>query len=271
MVPMTGFKLTPNPTLAVEFPEVYIGMGLTAENVSEEFNVSREDQDEFAYHSHRKAAAALEEDRFAPQIAPIEVEIVIPGEKGKSAVKKFTHRVDEGVRPDTSIEGLARLRPVFKDGGTVTAGNSSQTNDGAAMLVVMSQAEAEKYGLKPMARLISYAVGGVRPDIMGVGPIAAIPKALDQAGMTLDEIGLIELNEAFASQAVAVIREVGLNPEITNVNGGAIALGHPLGCTGAKLTTQLLYEMPLRDVKYGMVTMCIGGGMGAAGIFENLQ
>jgi acetyl-CoA acyltransferase len=271
MVPMTGFKLTPNPTLAVEYPEMYIGMGLTAENVAEEFNISREDQDEFAYHSHRKAAAALKGSRFSDQIVPVEVEVVSPGENGKPEVKKFIHQMDEGVRADTSVEALARLRPVFKEGGTVTAGNSSQTNDGAAIVMVMSMAKAEELGIKPVARLISYAVGGVRPEIMGVGPIAAIPKALAKAGMTLDEIELIELNEAFASQSLAVIREVGINTEITNVNGGAIALGHPLGCTGAKLTTQLLYEMALRDVKLGMVTMCIGGGMGAAGIFENLQ
>jgi acetyl-CoA acyltransferase len=271
MVPMTGFKLTPNPTLAVEYPEIYVSMGITAENVADEYNVNREDQDEFAYNSHRKAAAAQAEARFAPQIVPIEYEVVIPGENGKQQVTKYTHTVDEGVRPDTTVEALAKLRPVFKEGGTVTAGNSSQTNDGAAMTMVMSLAKAEELGIKPLARLISYAVGGVRPEIMGVGPIAAIPKALKLADMSLDEIELIELNEAFASQSVAVIREVGINTEITNVNGGAIALGHPLGCTGAKLTTQLLYEMALRDVKYGMVTMCIGGGMGAAGIFENLQ
>ncbi|MBN2045134.1 MAG: acetyl-CoA C-acyltransferase [Anaerolineales bacterium] len=271
MVPMTGFKLTPNPTLSVEYPEMYINMGLTAENVADEFNVSREDQDEFAYHSQRKAAQALAEGKFTDQIVPVEFEVVSPGKDGKPVIEKFTHRVDEGVRADTTIEALSKLRPVFKEGGTVTAGNSSQTNDGAAMVMIMSLAKAAELGLKPLARLISYAVGGVRPDIMGVGPIAAIPKALALAGMSLDEIGLIELNEAFASQSVAVIREVGLNTEITNVNGGAIALGHPLGCTGAKLTTQLLYEMPLRDVQYGMVTMCIGGGMGAAGIFENLQ
>ena len=270
-VPMTGFKLTPNPTMAVEYPEVYINMGLTAENVAEEFSVNREDQDEFAYYSHKKAAAALEKDLFAPEIVPIEVEVVSPGENGQQKVDKFTHKVDEGVRADTTVEALARLRPVFKEGGTVTAGNASQTNDGAAMVMLMSRAKAEELGLKPLARLISYGVGGVRPEIMGVGPIAAVPKALARAGMSLDEIELIELNEAFASQGLAVIRNLGLNTEITNVNGGAIALGHPLGCTGAKLTTQLIYEMGRRGVKYGMVTMCIGGGMGAAGIFENLQ
>ncbi|MFN2145812.1 MAG: thiolase family protein [Anaerolineales bacterium] len=270
MVPMTGFHLTPNPTLAVEYPEMYVSMGITAENVADEFKVSREEQDEFAYHSHRKAAAALAEDRFGPQIVPIEVELVSPGEHGKEVVEKFIHRVDEGVRADTTVEALARLRPVFREGGSVTPGNSSQTNDGAAITMVMSLAKARELGLKPLARLITYAVGGVRPDIMGVGPIAAVPKALKLADMKLEEIELIELNEAFASQSVAVIRELGINTEITNVNGGAIALGHPLGCTGAKLTTQLLYEMELRDLRYGMVTMCIGGGMGAAGIFERL-
>lgn len=271
MVPMTGFKLTPNPTLAVEYPEVYISMGITAENVAEEFGVSREDQDEFAYGSHMKAAAAIEGGYFESQIAPVKVELVSPGENGKPSVKEFVHQVDEGVRADTTVEALGKLRAVFKEGGVVTAGNSSQTNDGAAMLMVMSLAKAEELGLKPLARFISFGVGGVRPEIMGVGPIVAIPKALEKAGMSLEDIELIELNEAFASQSLAVIREVGLNPEITNVNGGAIALGHPLGCTGAKLSTQLIYEMGRRGSKYGMVSMCIGGGMGAAGIFENLQ
>ncbi len=271
MVPMTGFKLTPNPTLAVNNPEVYMNMGLTAEKVAEEFSVSREDQDEFAYHSHMKAAAALEKGLFQPEIVPVTVDMVSPGPDGRLQQKSFIHKVDEGVRADTSLEVLAKLRPVFKEGGSVTAGNSSQTSDGAAMTMVMSMAKAEELGIKPLARLVSYAVAGVRPEIMGVGPIAAVPKALKKAGLSLDEIDLIELNEAFASQSLAVIRELGLNQEIVNVNGGAIALGHPLGCTGAKLTTQLIYEMKRRKSKYGMVTMCIGGGMGAAGIFENLQ
>jgi len=270
-VPMTGFKLTPNPTLAVEFPDVYLGMGLTAENVSEEFNISREDQDAFAYQSHKRAAAALEKDLFRPEIVPFEVEVISPGTNGKPQLTTYVHKVDEGVRGDTTIEALAKLRPVFKEGGTVTAGNASQTNDGAAMVMMMSLAKAEELGLKPMARFVSFGVGGVRPDIMGVGPIVAIPKALAKAGLSLDDIDLFELNEAFASQSLAVIREVGLDAEKVNVNGGAIALGHPFGCTGAKLTTQLLYEMGRRGSKYGMVTMCIGGGMGAAGIFENLQ
>jgi acetyl-CoA acyltransferase len=271
LVPMEGFKLTPNPTLAVEYPEVYIRMGLTAENVAEEYNVSREDQDAFAVTSHQRAAAALEKDLFAPEIVPFEVEIVEPGPDGKPVAKTYVHKVDEGVRPDTSIEALSKLRPVFKVGGTVTAGNASQTNDAAAAVMLMSVAKAEELGLKPLARFVSYAVGGVRPEIMGVGPIAAVPKALKKAGLELKDIDLIELNEAFASQAVAVIRELGMDPEIVNVNGGGIALGHPLGCTGAKLTTQLIYEMARRGSKYGMVTMFIGGGMGAAAIFENLQ
>ena len=232
---------------------------------------SREDQDAFAYQSHMRAAAALQKDLFAEEIVPFEVEIVSPGNNGKPKVTTYIHKVDEGVRPDTTIEALSKLRPVFKEGGTVTAGNASQTNDAAAMVMMMSLAKAEALGLKPMVRFISFAVGGVRPEIMGIGPIAAIPKALDKAGLSLDEIDLIELNEAFAAQSLAVIRELGLDTDKVNVNGGAIALGHPLGCTGAKLTTQLIYEMRRRKSKYGMVTMCIGGGMGAAGIFENLQ
>jgi len=270
-VPMTGFKMTPSPTQAIEHPEVYLGMGLTAENVAEEYHISREDQDTFAYQSHMKAAAALEKDLFRPEIVPVEVEIIMPGKNGKPELVSYVHSKDEGVRADTTVEALAKLRPVFKTGGTVTAGNASQTNDGAAMVMMMSLAKAEELGLKPLARFVTYGVGGVRPEIMGVGPIAAIPKALARAGLSLDEIDLIELNEAFAAQSLAVIRDQGIDPDKVNVNGGAIALGHPLGCTGAKLTTQLLYEMERRGSKYGMVTMCIGGGMGAAGIFENLQ
>lgn len=271
MVPMTGFKLTPNPTMAVEYPEVYINMGLTAENVAEEFKVSREDQDAFALRSHQKAAAALEKNLFEDEILPFEVEILSPGENGKPRVKKFIHKIDEGVRANSTLEGLARLKPVFKAGGTVTAGNASQINDGAAAVLMMSRTKVEELGLKPLAKFVSFAVGGVRPEIMGMGPINAIPKALEKAGLKKEDIDLIELNEAFAAQALAVIRELGLDEEKVNVNGGAIALGHPLGCTGAKLTTQLIYEMGRRGSKYGMVTMCIGGGMGAAGIFENLQ
>ena len=271
MVPMTGFKLTPNPTMAVEYPEVYINMGLTAENVSEEFNISREDQDAFALRSHQKAAAALEKHLFEDEIVPFEVEILSPGENGKPKVKKFVHKVDEGVRANSTLEGLAKLKPVFKVGGSVTAGNSSQINDAAAAVLMMSRTKADELGLKPLAKFVSFAVGGVRPEIMGMGPINAIPKALEKAGLKKEEIDLIELNEAFAAQALGVIRFLGLDEEKVNVNGGAIALGHPLGCTGAKLTTQLIYEMGRRGSKYGMVTMCIGGGMGAAGIFENLQ
>lgn len=271
MVPMRGFRFTPNPTLAVEYPEVYLNMGLTAENVSEEFNVSREDQDEFAMRSHKNAAAAQKNKLFEGEIVPFEVELVEPGENGSAKTKTFVHKMDEGVRADTSMEGLGKLRPVFKEGGTVTAGNASQMNDAAAMTLIMSHAKAEELGLEPLARFISFGVGGVPPEVMGIGPIAAVPKALERAGLTMDDIDLIELNEAFAAQAVAVIRELGMDIDKVNVNGGAIALGHPLGCTGAKLTTQLVHEMGRRKSKYGMVTMCIGGGMGAAGIFENLQ
>jgi acetyl-CoA acyltransferase len=271
LVPMTGFKFAPNPSLAVEFPEVYMQMGLTAERVAQEYNVSREDQDVFALRSHQRAAAALENGLFKDQIVPIEVEVVEPGDNGKPKVRTFTHTIDEGVRADSTLEALSKLRPVFKQGGTVTAGNSSQMDDAAAAVLLMSREKADELGLKPMARFVSYGVGGVRPDIMGVGPINAVPKALEKAGMKLEDIDLIELNEAFAAQAVAVIRTLGMDEDIVNVNGGAIALGHPLGCTGAKLTVQLLHEMKRRGSKYGMVTMCIGGGMGAAGIFENLQ
>lgn len=270
MVPMIGNKFTPNPGLSVDYPGVYMSMGLTAENVAEEFGVTREDQDEFALRSHQRAAAALESGIFAPEIIPVEVEIVEPG-NGKPKISKYTHTVDEGVRADSSLEALAKLKPVFKRGGTVTAGNASQMNDGAAALLMMSRAKAEELELEPLARFISFGVGGVPPEIMGIGPVAAVPKALARAGLQLEEIDLIELNEAFASQAVAVVRELGMDLERVNVNGGGIALGHPLGCTGAKLTTQLIHEMGRRGSKYGMVTMCIGGGMGAAGIFENLQ
>lgn len=270
MVPMIGNKFTPNPGLSTEYPGVYMSMGLTAENVAEEFAVTRADQDEFALRSHQRAAAALENNLFAPEIVPVQVEIVEPA-NGSSKVRKYTHSVDEGVRADTSLEALAKLKPVFKRGGTVTAGNASQMNDAAAAVLMMSHQKADELGLKPLARFISYGVAGVPPEIMGIGPVAAVPKALARAGIELDDIDLIELNEAFASQAVAVIRELGMDLERVNVNGGGIALGHPLGCTGAKLTTQLIHEMGRRGVKYGMVTMCVGGGMGAAGIFENLQ
>ena len=270
LVPMTGYKFAPNPYLAQHYPEAFTSMGITAENVADQYGVSRSDQDAFAYRSHQLANAAVESGRFDEELVPIEVELVEPGSNGKPKVKQFTFRRDEGPRADTSVEALAKLRPAFKEGGTVTAGNSSQMSDGAAGVVIMSQAKAEALGLAPLARFVSFGVAGVPPEVMGIGPIAAVPKALKLANLSLDDIGLIELNEAFAAQGLAVMRTLGLCDEITNVNGGAIALGHPLGATGAKLTTQLLYEMKRRDVQYGMVTMCIGGGMGAAGIFENL-
>jgi acetyl-CoA acyltransferase len=271
MVPMTGLKFSPNPYLAAEWPGAYLGMGLTAENVSEKYGISRQDQDRFAYESHKKANPSVESGVFDPEIVPIEVEIVEYERSGKIHKNSFVFKKDEGPRADTTIDALAKLKPAFKEGGTVTAGNSSQVSDGAAVVMIMSREKAEYLGIKPMVRLIAYAVGGVEPEFMGIGPIVAIPKAIKLAGLNLGEIDLIELNEAFAAQSLAVIRELGINPEITNVHGGAIALGHPLGCTGAKLTTQLIYEMKRRGVQFGMVSMCIGGGMGAAGIFENIN
>jgi acetyl-CoA acyltransferase len=271
MVPMTGNKFAPNPHFAEDCPEMYTSMGLTAENVSEKYNISRHDQDEFALRSNKLAAEAVSSGRFDEELVPIQVEIAEPGEKGELKKRSFTLERDEGPRPDTSMEALSKLRPVFKQGGTVTAGNSSQMSDGAAGVIIMSRAKADELGLKPLVRFISFAVGGVPPEIMGIGPVAAVPKALKLAGLELEDIDLIELNEAFAAQSLAVIRELGFDMDLVNVNGGAIALGHPLGCTGAKLTTQIIYEMRRRDSKYGLVTMCIGGGMGAAGVFENLQ
>jgi acetyl-CoA acyltransferase len=270
MVPMTGFKFSPSPYLAENAPQAFTNMGLTAENVAVKYGISRADQDTFSLRSHQRASAAVQSGRFDLETTPIEVEIVEPNGNGKPKVRSFTFCREEGPRGDTSLEALAKLKPVFKEGGSVTAGNSSQMSDGAAAVIIMSRLKAEMLGLKPLARLVAFAVGGVPPEIMGIGPVVAIPKALKLAGLSLKEIGLVELNEAFASQAIAVVREVGLDEEITNVNGGAIALGHPLGCTGAKLTTQLIHEMKRRDVQFGMVSMCIGGGMGAAGIFENL-
>ncbi|PJF44157.1 MAG: acetyl-CoA C-acyltransferase [Phototrophicales bacterium] len=270
LVPMTGFRLSPNPDLIDEYPEVYMGMGLTAERVAEEFGVSREDQDAFALQSHQRAAKAVSEGRFADQIVPFtftEVEY-IDGERVETTVV-FDH--DEHLRPDTTLEALSKLKPVFKEGGTVTAGNSSPLSDGAAGVIIMEASVAARLGLQPLARFVGFASAGVRPEIMGIGPIKAIPKVLERTGLSQDDIELIELNEAFASQSLAVIRELELNPEIVNVNGGAIALGHPLGCTGSKLTVQLIHEMKRRNSKYGMVTMCVGGGQGAAGIFENLN
>lgn len=271
MVPMVGYKFSPNPYFAQELPHYYTNMGLTAENLSEKYNIGREDQDEFSLKSHQKAARAVNSGLFDPELVPIDVEVTEFNGHEKPIRKNFTVKRDEGPRADTSKEALSRLKPAFKDGGTVTAGNSSQMSDGAAAVVVMSAERAARLGLTPLARFISFAVGGVPPELMGVGPVVAIPKALKLAGLTLNDIDLIELNEAFAAQSLAVIRSLELNEEILNVNGGAIALGHPLGCTGTKLTTQLIYEMGRRKSKYGMVTMCIGGGMGAAAIFENLQ
>ena len=266
LLPMSGHKFAPNPWMVDHHPQIYMGMGLTAEEVYRKYSVSREDQDQFSYRSHQNALKAQAEGRFDDEIVPLEVDTTTPSGTRKGVFKK-----DEGPRADTSLEALAKLRPVFHVAGTVTAGNSSQTSDGAAAAIVMSEKKARELGLKPMARFVSFAVGGVPPEIMGIGPIVAIPKALKLAGLSLSDIGLVELNEAFAVQALAVAREVGLNLETLNVNGGAIALGHPLGCTGAKLTATILREMQRRSVKYGMVTMCIGGGQGAAGIFENLN
>ncbi|MFN3741367.1 MAG: thiolase family protein [Anaerolineales bacterium] len=269
MVPMTGYKFSPNPYFAQELPEYYTNMGLTAENVARKYNISRQDQDAFALRSHQRAVKAVESGLFDPELVPVEVEVK-EFVDGEVVTRRFTVRRDEGPRADTNLEALAKLKPAFKEGGTVTAGNSSQMSDGAAAVLIMSMEKAKALGLKPLARFISFAVGGVPPELMGIGPVEAIPKALKKAGLRLEDIDLIELNEAFAAQSLAVIRQLGLNEEITNVNGGAIALGHPLGCTGAKLTTQLVYEMQRRKSRYGMVTMCIGGGMGAAAIFENL-
>jgi acetyl-CoA acyltransferase len=271
MVPMIGFKFSPDPQLAENYPKAFTNMGITAENVSIKYGVDRKAQDEFALRSHMRASAAVSSGRFDDEIVPLEIENVIVGDNGEIIKNITIFKRDEGPRPDTNLEALAKLRPAFKEGGTVTAGNSSQMSDGAAGVVVMSSSRAKELGLNPLARLISYGVAGVPPELMGIGPIKAVPKALKNAGLTLEDIDLVELNEAFAAQGLAVIRELGLDPENTNVNGGAIALGHPLGATGAKLTTQLLYEMGRRKSKLGMVTMCIGGGMGAAGIFENLQ
>jgi acetyl-CoA acyltransferase len=271
MVPMTGYKFSPNPHFAQDLPQYFTNMGLTAENVSVKYNVSREDQDGFSLKSNQKAARAVESGLFDPELVPIEVEITELGADEKPVKKSFTVKRDEGPRADTSMDALARLKPAFKEGGVVTAGNSSQMSDGAAGVVVMSAEKAARLGLKPLARFVAFAAGGVPPELMGIGPIVAIPKALKAAGLSLDEVDLIELNEAFAAQSLAVLRTLEIDEGRVNVNGGAIALGHPLGCTGAKLATQLVYEMGRRKSKYGMVTMCIGGGMGAAAIFENLQ
>ncbi len=267
LVPTTGWKLAPNYKFATEHPEYYLAMGLTAEEVARDYKISREDQDKFAYESHMKAINAIKQGYFKEEIAPVEVEEIFVENGGKKS-KKFVVDTDEGPRADTTLEALAKLKPVFAAGGTVTAGNASQTSDGAAFVIVMSGEMMKELKLEPIAVLKSYALEGVDPRVMGIGPIAAIPKALKQANMKLDDIDLIELNEAFASQSLAVIRTAGLNPEKVNVNGGAIALGHPLGCTGAKLTIQVLNELRRRSQKYGMVTACVGGGQGVAAIYE---
>jgi acetyl-CoA acyltransferase len=270
LVPTAGWKTVPAYSIAKDEPDYYLSMGLTAEAVAAEFNVSREDQDIFALHSHQKALTAIQNGYFKPGILPINVEQVYVDEKGKKKVKNYIVDTDEGVRADTTVEALAKLKPAFALGGCVTAGNSSQTSDGAAFVIVMSERMVNELGLKPIGRLVNCASAGVHPRIMGIGPVAAVPKVLKQAGMALGDIDLIELNEAFASQAIAVIRELGLNPDIVNINGGAIALGHPLGCTGCKLTVQLLTDMKRLNKKYGMVTACVGGGQGIAGIIENI-
>ncbi len=266
MVPMTGYKFSPDFDLAENYPEAYTQMGITAENVAERYQIDRQTQDEFALQSNLKAHNAVESGLFDPEIVPIQVEIISP-----TGTRIVDFKRDEGPRGDTSLEALGKLRPAFKLNGSVTAGNSSQMSDGAAGVLIMSRAKADSLGLAPLARFVSFAVGGVPPEIMGMGPVNAVPKVLQRSGLTLKDIDLIELNEAFASQAVAVIRELDLDPEITNVNGGAIALGHPLGCTGAKLSVQMIYELKRRDKELGLVTMCIGGGMGAAAVFQNFN
>ncbi len=268
-VPMTGFRISPNPTMAASDWQVYMSMGHTAERVADEWGISREDMDQFAYESHMKAARATDAGLFKQEIVPFTFEEKYVGPDGKLVTETVVFDADEHLRRDTTLEGLAKLKPVFREGGRVTAGNSSPLSDGAAAVIVMEAGKAAQLGLKPLARFVGFNVAGVRPEVMGVGPIAAIPRLLKRTGVKQDDIDLIELNEAFAAQSLAVIRELELDPAKVNVNGGAIALGHPLGCTGAKLTVQLINEMQRRGSRYGMVTMCIGGGMGAAGLFES--
>jgi acetyl-CoA acyltransferase len=268
LVPMGGNKVSPNPTLVEEYPDVYLSTGLVAENHAREHGISREEQDKFALRSHQRALAALDAGRFVDEITPLTFTVAEPGANGTPRTRSVTFTQDEGPRRDTSEAALAKLRPAFHVSGTVTAGNSSQTSDGAAAVVITSARAARDRGLEPLARLVSYATAGVEPERFGIGPVPAVQKALALAGLTLDQIDLVELNEAFAAQVLACLRELPIDPERLNVNGGGIALGHPLGCTGAKLTTSLLYEMRRRKARYGLVTMCIGGGMGAAGIFE---
>ncbi len=269
MVPMTGFKLAPNYHVALNMPEALVGMGITAEAVAKKYGINRLESDEFAYNSHMKAAKAIESGRFKDEIVPVNVKEVFVKD-GKKTEKDFVMDTDEGYRKDTTVEALSKLRPVFALDGVVTAGNASQTSDGASFVLVMSENMMKKLNLEPIAKMVGYGIAGVEPLYMGIGPIAAVPVALKNAGLKLSDMGLIELNEAFATQSLAVIKELDINPDVLNVNGGAIALGHPLGCTGAKLTTQIIHEAHKRDVKYGMVTACIGGGQGIAGIFEML-
>jgi acetyl-CoA acyltransferase len=268
LLPMGGYKIAPNPGLVDGYPDAYLSMGLTAEMVAKKYEISREAADEFSYRSHMRAVAAIAEGKFAAEIAPVTVRRMAVNAKGKTEISESVFDVDEGPRGDTTLAALAKLKPAFHAAGSVTAGNSSQTSDGAAAVIVTSAAKAKELGLKPLARYVAYATGGVAPEIMGIGPVQAIPKALKIAGLTLADIKLIELNEAFAAQALAVIRTLGLDEERVNVNGGAVALGHPLGCTGAKLTVSLINELKRCGGGYGIVTMCVGGGMGAAGIFE---
>jgi acetyl-CoA acyltransferase len=270
MIPMAGYKFAPNPWMVDHLPQIYMGMGLTAEEVQRRYGISREEADQFAYRSHQNALRAQAEGKFDEELVPVEIESTVL-DNGSPKTRKTVFQKDEGPRADTSIEALAKLKPVFQSDGAVTAGNSSQTSDGAAAALVMSERKAKELGLKPMARFVSFAVAGVPPEIMGIGPVVAIPKALALAGLKKEDIGVIELNEAFGVQALAVIQRTGLDPVRVNPNGGAIALGHPLGCTGAKLTATILREMKRRDSRYGMVTMCVGGGQGAAGIFENMN
>ena len=271
MVPTAGWKVVPAYSIASDDPDYYLSMGLTAEAVAKEYGVNREDQDQFSYRSHLKALNAIREGYFKNGILPVKVQEVYLDKNGKKQEREFLVDTDEGPRADTSPDALSKLKPVFAQGGTVTAGNSSQTSDGASFVVVMGENKMKELGLKPLARLVSCASAGVHPRIMGIGPVEAVPRALKQAGMNLSQIDLVELNEAFASQALAVIRKLDMNPDIVNINGGAIALGHPLGCTGSKLTVQLIHEMKRLGKKYSMVTACVGGGQGIAGILENLQ
>ena len=270
LIPMGGHKISPNPTIVDTWPDYYLNMGLTAENLAQKYSITREEADQFSLRSHQKAAEAISAGKFKDEIVPLKVKTVELDSNGKRVAREFEFSTDEGPRADTSLDALGKLRPVFHARGTVTAGNSSQTSDGAAAAVVMSADRARELGIKPIARFVSFATAGVSPDMMGIGPVAAVPKALRIAGLKLDDIDLIELNEAFAAQALSVIKELGINQDRLNVNGGAVALGHPLGCTGAKLTATILNEMQRRNAHYGMVTMCVGGGMGAAGIFELL-